>query len=294
MSKDRENLTIVPILNQSLKGKEVDGVITYPIYLRVILGQKNTHLPIYLSSRDKEVNTYASEEEFEAIKANWERYNSSDFVEPNYAGDIRFQLITKLATVVRNLEQYESVELKQKFKLKGLRRRLDFMYTHLVSFVDQEMNEKLYNYLVDEKNAKSGNSSFIASLFDFSLPFEQNFDRLAWGYQEAEITLPEELTKEIEFTFLLKAMEYESSLSFRDAYPAYDFLVLKNSIHFYDFLKYNSKTLFDAKQLLKLPLAHPFSRYVSLVPPSEDVVFYKNMYEKLLRRITYEYKKLLA
>ena len=294
MSKDRENLTIVPILNQSLKGKEVDGVITYPIYLRVILGQKNTHLPIYLSSRDKDVNTYASEDEFKAIKANWGRYNSSDFVETNYAGDFRFQLITKLATVVRNLEQYESVELKQKFKLKGLRRRLDFMYTHLVSFVDREMNEKVYNYLTEDKNADIGNSSFIASLFDFSFPFEQNFDRLAWNYQEAEITLTEELTKEIEFTFLLKAMEYESSLSFRDAYPTYDFLVLKNSIHFFDFLKYNSKTLFDAKQLLKLPLAHPFSRYVSLVPPSEDVIFYKGRYEKLLRRLTDEYKNLLA
>ena len=294
MSKDRENLTIVPILNQSLKGKEVDRVMTYPTYLRVILGQKKTHLHIQSSSRDKEVNTYASEEVFETIKANWERYNSSDFVEPNYAGDIRFQLITKLATVVRNLEQYESVELKQKFKLKGLRKRLDFMYTPLISFVDQEMNEKVYKFLADEKNARTVNSSVIASFFDFLLPFEQNFDRLAWNYQEAEITLPEELTKEIEFTFLLKAMEYESALSFRDAYPAYDFLVLKNSIHFFDFLKYNSKTLFDAKQLLKLPLAHPFSRYVSLVPPSEDVVFYKNMYEKLLRRLTDEYKKLLA
>ncbi|WP_282784732.1 hypothetical protein [Phaeodactylibacter xiamenensis] len=192
------------------------------------------------------------------------------------------------------MEQYESVELKQKFKLKGLRKRLDFMYTPLISFVDQEMNEKVYKFLADEKNARTVNSSVIASFFDFLLPFEQNFDRLAWNYQEAEITLPEELTKEIEFTFLLKAMEYESALSFRDAYPAYDFLVLKNSIHFFDFLKYNSKTLFDAKQLLKLPLAHPFSRYVSLVPPSEDVVFYKNMYEKLLRRLTDEYKKLLA
>ncbi|WP_282784734.1 hypothetical protein [Phaeodactylibacter xiamenensis] len=46
MSKDRENLTIVPILNQSLKGKEVDRVMTYPTYLRVILGQKKTHLHI--------------------------------------------------------------------------------------------------------------------------------------------------------------------------------------------------------------------------------------------------------
>ncbi len=288
MAKDRENLTIIPILNQALKGKEVDGVLTYPIYLRVVLGQKNTHLPIYLSSRNKDVNTYASEAEFQVFKANWDKYSASESLGEVYVGDIRFQLITKLATVVSNLEKYESVKLNQKFKLKGLRKRLDFMYTPLVSFVDQEMNEKVYQYL---SNDKSGISDFIASLFDFSLPFEQNFDRLAWNYQEGDLTLPDTLTKEIEFSFLLKAMEYESSLSFREAYPAYDFLVLEKDIHLLDFLNYNSKTLFDKEQLLKLPLAHPFSRYVSLVPPSQDVPFYMEMYKKLLRRLEDKFKK---
>lgn len=282
MAKDKPKVTVVPILNKTLKAHQNSlGEDEYPIYIRVFLGANNTRVPASIVDPYNRIKIHVTEKDFQLIE---EDYLSSKALNQEVKSSILALEVRKLEQRIKQLQDFHNSKRLPALKLTGLSKKLRYLYTPVKELIAQDVSQKLYDWVQGtpyfKKLLPRGN-------FNAENPLEQTVNYLIDMYGGSEIGFPEDVLHELEFAFLFKA--YSSDL--RDHTDAYDALMSNGEIRFADYLEVNKGRLFNKDIELKLPLRNRYSRFVSLFPPSNKLL-YINILDSHIKKIYSDYEKI--
>ncbi|WP_282775719.1 hypothetical protein [Phaeodactylibacter xiamenensis] len=284
-------------LNKSVKPRRVKGKEEYALYAQVNYDYKNTKVPIF-SSRTFFKNAfdftsapkkpiYLEENFFDrAIKVYHDkrlyvpRSNSDDFTFNTYGFGI-----SNFPIAAENIEKIARLENAGKgFSLSGLGKRLQLYYKAVGELLHEDLTRQIDSvlgqdyvdlFLLDSDDPTGTDGSDIFSGMSVVELIDWMFADTGFDFHRS---VPEFLRVDIELLLLLAGAGV-------DKYPLVDWLNDdKRLTKFGEFLEH--EWLFDTERELRIDLENYFSRYISLVPPSQPKEFYMERTKELISEQT--------
>ncbi|WP_282781127.1 hypothetical protein [Phaeodactylibacter xiamenensis] len=272
MATSEKTITCVPFLNTRLKPKVLgDAPESYQLYIRVIYESKNTHLPVLPLYNIDDIDPYAfyaDEDEYEHLMLDLERM---DFETEGFGWNLARE-VKNYMDYIKAVIQYEISVAPKRFSLNGLGKRVKLLRTTALEPLDTLLTTKLKSFL---REYDQGRFSPYVRLEN---TFESNYNAISRFIVNKFIKLPEDIKYDIEYYFLLAS---HNDFNFRVSYGSLVFY--RGLQRFEAFL--DRKELYDRSVLLKVPLENPYSRLLSLNPPSKPKAFYINKLKTFVREI---------
>lgn len=283
-------------LNKSVKPRGIKGKERYALYAQVNYDYKNTKVPVfdphdyYLSYNELHgplEPIYLPEKFFNDIIPIYlgEAPIKSNSSTGNYEFNVDSYALSTLPKCKSNLEKIARLEAaRSTFRLKGLGKRLQSYYKPIGDHFQEHISKNIESFFSPDLVELYTEEGEYMELSGGS-PLGRNPTVLAvidWffsnGYAGFHNSLPLSLIIDIELFLILAA----SKVGY---HPLVDWL--NNEEHFERLRSFlDSEYLFDSERELKIELSNYFSRYISLVPPSQPKEFYLERTKELISEQT--------